>query len=82
MRIQAPRTEAVELIRALIERVVVTTTTSETEIELIGDIAAMVELTHSPERKKAALAEAALSATDIRSVKVVAGAGFEPTASG
>lgn len=67
------RTEAVELVRSLIERVVVTTTSSATAIELIGDIAAMVRLTHSPERKKAALTGAALSATDIRSVKVVAG---------
>ncbi len=31
------------------------------------------------ENKKAALVGAALSATEYRSVKVVAGAGFEPT---
>lgn len=67
------RTEAVELVRSLIERVVVTTG-SETEIELVGDIAAMVELARSPESKKAAPVRAALSATEIRSVKVVAGA--------
>ncbi len=70
--------EAFELIRSLVERVVVTTGT-ETEIELIGDIAAMVQLAHGAERKKAAPLGAALSATDVRSVKVVAGAGFEPT---
>ena len=61
------------LIRSLVERVVVTTGT-ETEIELVGDIAAMVQLAHGPERRKAAPVGAALSATDIRSVKVVAGA--------
>ncbi len=43
-------------------------------MELIGDIAAMVELgLESAERKKAALDERTAC-----SVKVVAGAGFEP----
>ena len=67
------QTEAFELIRSLVERVEVTTGT-ETVIELVGDIAAMVDLAHGPERRKAAPVGAALSATDIRSVKVVAGA--------
>ena len=48
---------------------------------LIGDVAAMVEVAQgqTPGNKKAALVRAALSATDRRSVKLVAGAGFEPT---
>jgi hypothetical protein len=51
------------------------------EIELMGSLAAMVEVALSPgsENKKAALVRAALSATENGSVKVVAGAGFEPT---
>ncbi|MEI6202749.1 MAG: recombinase family protein [Enhydrobacter sp.] len=73
--------EAVQIIQSLIEKIVVLTTAEGTEIELVGDIAAMVNLAQSSasERKKAALLGAALSATERSSVKVVAGAGFEPT---
>ena len=73
--------EAVEIVHSLIERIVVTPGQNGPEIELIGDLAAMVNLAQSgtPENKKAALVGAALSATEYRSVKVVAGAGFEPT---
>jgi site-specific DNA recombinase len=73
--------EAVQIIQALIERIVVSGGQHGPEIELIGDLAAMVNLAQSttPESKKAALVGAALSATEWRSVKVVAGAGFEPT---
>ena len=51
------------------------------KIELVGNIAAMVNLTqpYDATNRKAALVRAALSATEESSVKVVAGAGFEPT---
>jgi hypothetical protein len=48
---------------------------SEVEIELVGDIATMVELTIP----KKAVKEATLCPELRRSVKVVAGVGFEPT---
>jgi hypothetical protein len=68
------RTEVRENVRSLVERVEVVSGSVAAEIVLVGDIAAMVELAHGPERKKAAPVGAALSATDMRSVKVVAGA--------
>jgi site-specific DNA recombinase len=73
--------EAVEIVQSLIERIVVTHGQAELEIELIGDLASMVNLAQSnaSDNKKAALVGAALSTTEHRSVKVVAGAGFEPT---
>jgi site-specific DNA recombinase len=73
--------EAIQIVQSLIERIVVNNGQSGLEIELVGDLAGMVNLAQSstPENKKAALVGAALSATEHRSVKVVAGAGFEPT---
>lgn len=47
------------------------------QFELIGDIAAMVEIT-MPKKGNAARDGAAVSETFRRSVKVVAGRGFEP----
>ncbi len=75
------RAEAIELVRSLIERIIVSQTETGTEIELVGEIARMIELGQSTilDNKKAARLRAALSATDVSSVKVVAGAGFEPT---
>jgi site-specific DNA recombinase len=65
------REEATEILRGLIERVVIHPAGDSFQVELVGEIVRMVEL--GLEGKKAALpAEAACS------VKVVAGAGFEP----
>jgi site-specific DNA recombinase len=72
-------TEATQIIRSLIDKIIVTDRPTGVEIELVGDLAMMVALGSDPERKKAALNGAALSLTEQRSVKVVAGAGFEPT---
>jgi site-specific DNA recombinase len=73
--------EATEIIRSLIDRIIVNSAATGVKIELVGDLAAIVNLGHpeSLENKKAALSGAAFSATERRSVKVVAGAGFEPT---
>jgi site-specific DNA recombinase len=75
------RSEAIEIIQSLIDRIVVSRAADGLEFEIVGDLAAMVNLAQSRgrENKKAALVGAALSATEKRSVKVVAGAGFEPT---
>ncbi len=47
--------------------------------KLIGEIAAMIGLGTGDKRQKAALGEAADHDMFVRSVKVVAGVGFEPT---
>ena len=73
----ASSTEAIEIIRSLIERIEVRPTDGKGfEIELIGDIANMIEL--GLETKKAAPGGAAVLGQYRSSVKVVAGAGFEP----
>ena len=67
----ALRDEALGLLRGLIERVVLHPAGDGQEVEIVGEIVRMVEL--GRDAKQAALdAEAACS------VKVVAGAGFEP----
>jgi site-specific DNA recombinase len=75
------RIEAIEIIRSLIESIILHRTDNGPEIELVGDLAVMVEvaLSTGSESKKAALVRAALSVTEKSSVRVVAGAGFEPT---
>ncbi len=75
------RSRATEIIRSLVDKIVVTSGPKGLEIDLVGDLAVMVEVAQGrdPKNKKAALVGAALSATEKRSVKVVAGAGFEPT---
>ena len=75
------RAEATEIIRSLIEKIVITSSEGSPQIELHGDLAMMVELAQGAgaENTKAARMRAALNATDKSSVKVVAGAGFEPT---
>jgi site-specific DNA recombinase len=77
----ALKTEANEILRTLIDGIVVSASANGQTIELVGDLAAMVEIAQAggAPNKKAALVGAALSATERRSVKVVAGAGFEPT---
>ena len=69
------RDVALEIVRGLVDRLIVHFNDGvDFAIELIGDIARMVELgSAGTERKKAALDERAAC-----SVKVVAGIGFEP----
>lgn len=69
-------TEAIEFVRDLIERIVASPAGDHVELKLVGEIAAMVELAHggNTKERKAAPRGTALSATDRRSVKVVAGA--------
>ena len=66
--------EALEIVRGLIDRLVIhSVEAGGFQVELVGDIARMVELGAGAERKKAALDERTAC-----SVKVVAGTGFEP----
>ena len=67
----ATKTEALEILRGLIERVAVTAAADGFTIELVGEIANMVRLSTGAE---------SLEIEPYRSsVKVVAGVGFEPT---
>jgi site-specific DNA recombinase len=72
------RDEAFALLRSLIERVEVKQAADGLEIELIGDIASMVELAEN-KSKNAAPGGTAFPTDLRRSVKVVAGARFELT---
>jgi hypothetical protein len=63
--------EAISLRRGLIERISISRAEDGLEIELIGEIAKMVELGNGSRTKRASLDE-----QTTRSVKVVAGAGF------
>ncbi|MBK5197068.1 MAG: recombinase family protein [Methyloceanibacter sp.] len=67
------RDEAVQILRSLIEYVSIGPTENGLEIEIVGEIAKMVELGIETNPKQANLDE-----KSTRSVKVVAGAGFEP----
>ena len=69
------RDEAVPILRTLIEKIVVQPGPGGMEVEIVGDIARMVELGMGG----AANAKAALGERAACSVKVVAGVGFEPT---
>ncbi len=70
------RTEALEILRTLVEKVVLHPIERGFEVELIGEIAAMVDL--GAQNQKAAPKGAAVPEAYRRSVKVVAGRGFEP----
>jgi site-specific DNA recombinase len=72
------RDEALGNLRGLIESVVMHSQEDGFTIELVGEIANMVALALGPDTQKAASGEAAVPASFRRSVKVVAGAGFEP----
>ena len=76
------KAEAFEILRGLIEKVAVHDRPGQPpEIELIGDIARMVEISiKSPEMQKTAQKRTVFEDNTLRSVKVVAGAGFEPAA--
>jgi site-specific DNA recombinase len=63
------RDEAVEVLRGLVDHVSIGPADNGLEIEIVGEVAKMVELS----------LEANLDERLIRSVKVVAGVGFEPT---
>jgi site-specific DNA recombinase len=67
-------TEALEILRSLIDRVVLYPSDRGFEIELVGEIAHMVALGSATNTKKAAIPKEAAC-----SVKVVAGEGFEPS---
>ena len=67
------RDEAMQVLRGLIEHVAVGPADEGLEIEIVGEIAKMVELGIGPNAKRANLDEKLT-----RSVKVVAGIGFEP----
>ena len=67
-------TEALEILRSLIDRVSVTPAGDGFEIELTGEIAAMVELAHGANNKKAGSKGPTFDDLSRRSVKVVAGA--------
>ncbi len=68
------RQEALALLRGLVERIEVQAADKGFQIELTGEIARMVELSLSEGKNK----KAVLDARTACSVKVVAGAGFEP----
>jgi site-specific DNA recombinase len=73
----ATRTEAVEIIRSLVEQVIFRPTPKAgLEFELVGDIAGMVHLAQNAETSPVS---GAVHDQFSRSVKVVAGVGFEPT---
>ena len=74
----ATRTEAVEIIRTLIEQVIFRPTAEAgLEVELVGDIAGMVHLAQNSNENGPV--SRAVHDEFTRSVKVVAGVGFEPT---
>ena len=78
----ATEAEALEIVRSLIEQVIVRPRQGGgVEVELVGEIAAMVEVAQAAgggPNAKAAPGRAALDDLGRRSVKVVAGTGFEP----
>jgi site-specific DNA recombinase len=67
------RDEAVQILRGLIESVSIRPAKDGLEIEIVGEIAKMIELGIGPNKKQASIDERMA-----RSVKVVAGIGFEP----
>jgi hypothetical protein len=70
------RAEAFEIVRSLIEKVVIHEgEDGKAQIELIGDIAAMVEVALGSEQQKTARGRAVFGDREKRSVKVVAGTG-------
>ena len=72
------RTEALNILRGLVERVMVTAVAGGFEIELVGEIAHIVAMAAGSRNGNAASGEAAVSGVFASSVKVFAGRGFEP----
>lgn len=77
---EATRTEAVETIRTLVDRVVFRPVAGdELQIELVGDLARMVNLAQKPSQtNENSPISGAVHEEFASSVKVVAGIGFEP----
>jgi site-specific DNA recombinase len=69
---EASRDEAFELIRSLIDKVVVTPTEGDLHIDLHGELAGILSLCRERRRN------GPLDAETVAQIKVVAGAGFEP----
>jgi site-specific DNA recombinase len=74
----ASQAEAQEIIRGLIEVVVLTPVDGHLQVALKGDLAAMLLIGQDAKRRKAPGAEALEAAQDVLQVKMVAGTGFEP----
>ncbi len=68
------RAEAGELIRALLDRIVLTPTNGALDVDLVGDLAGIMTLATGQKSKKP-LQNRGL---ELSQIKVVAGAGFEP----
>jgi hypothetical protein len=73
---EATRTEAVEIMRSLVDRVIFRPSEAGLEVELVGDIAKMVDLAQKSNENSPA--SRAVHDEFARSIKVVAGGGFEP----
>jgi site-specific DNA recombinase len=74
------RMEALEIVRGLIERVAVKPVEGGAiEVEIVGELASMIEVALGSD-EESANKKTALRDAERRSVKVVAGAGFEPAA--
>ncbi|MFX4221512.1 MAG: recombinase family protein [Thalassobaculum sp.] len=80
LRNEGVRTEALDILRGLIERVEIGAKTKDgtRSVELIGDIAAMIEAGSGCPNSKTPAGGAGVLGVYAGSAKVVAGAGFEP----
>lgn len=63
---------AQEVIRGLIERIVLTPVDGASQVEMTGELAAMLLISQPARQKKSPGADA----SDVRQIKVVAGTGF------
>ena len=71
---EASRTAAQEVIRGLIERIVLTPVDGALQVEMTGELAAMLPINQPTRQKKSSGADA----SEVRQIKMVAGTGFEP----
>ncbi len=79
LREEATRSEAVEIVRSLIDQVIFRPTVEgRLDVELVGDLPRMILLAQDEDADAAR--PGAVREEFARSVKVVAGAGFEPAA--
>jgi DNA invertase Pin-like site-specific DNA recombinase len=68
----ASRDEAIQTIRSLIDRIVLTPVAGELQIDLMGELAAILTLCHDSKKPAARVRDG------LKQIKLVAGAGFEP----